>query len=122
MVSSKVKTFKDLLVWQKAHSLVLEVYETTRKFPNEERFGLISQLRRSASSVPTNIVEGYKKNSKKEFLYFLNTAETSLEETKYHIILSNDLGYLNKEDFGKLIDLSDEIGKMLHGLQKSLFA
>jgi len=114
------KTFKDLVVWQRAHDLVLEVYKVTAGFPKEEKFGLVSQIRRSASSIPTNIVEGRKKRSFKEFLHFLNIADTSLEETKYHIILSNDLGYLKSEEVDKLNCMCEEIGRMLAGLQKNL--
>lgn len=116
----KVKTFRDLLVWRKAHDLVLEIYKVTKEFPKEEKFGLVSQLRRSASSVPTNIVEGHKRKSRKEYLYFLNTADSSLEETKYHLILCKDLGYINEIIFNRLSEISDEVGKMLYGLQKSL--
>jgi len=67
-----VKTFRDLKVWQKAHELVLEVYRITKTFPNEEKFGLVSQLRRSASSVATNIVEGFKRKSNRDYAHFLN--------------------------------------------------
>ena len=115
-----VKTFKDLFVWQKSHALVLAIYKVTKSFPREEKFGLTSQLRRAASSVPTNIVEGHKRKSRRDYLHFLNTADSSLEETKYHIILSKDLGYLKEEEFEKLICMCDEVGKMLFGLQKSL--
>lgn len=116
----KVRTFRDLNVWQKAHILVLEVYKITKEFPKEERFGIVSQLRRSASSIPTNIVEGHKRKSRKEFLNFLNTADSSLEETKYHILLSKDLGYIKEKEFSELNKLCDEVGRMLYGFQKSL--
>jgi len=115
-----VKTFRDLKVWEKAHKLVLEIYKTTKGFPAEEKFGLVSQLRRSASSVPTNIVEGFKRKSKRDYGHFLNLADASLEETKYHIILSKDLGYINVETFKEINSMSDEVGKMLCGLQKTL--
>jgi four helix bundle protein len=91
-----MKTFKDLKVWQKAHSLTLDIYKLTQSFPCEEKFGLVSQLRRSVSSIPTNIVEGFKRRSKKDFAHFINIAESSLEETKYNILLSYDLNYLKK--------------------------
>ena len=119
-MESKVKTFKDLKVWQKAHKLVIFVYKVTKGFPKEERYGLVAQIRRSASSVPTNIVEGHKRKSRKEYLYFLNVADSSLEETKYHIILSKDLGYLEEENFDKVTEMCDEVGKMLFGLQRAL--
>lgn len=88
-----IQTFRDLLVWQKSHKLVLSVYQISISFPTEEKFGITSQLRRSAASIPTNIVEGHKRKSLKEYLHFLNISEASLEETKYHLLLSNDLGY-----------------------------
>ena len=93
-----MKTFRDFIVWQKAHELTLKIYKITKDFPKEEKFGISSQLRRATSSVPTNIVEGFKRRSDKEYSHFLNIAEGSLEEAKYHLILSSDLGYLNKED------------------------
>ena len=115
-----MKTFRDLRVWQKSHDMVIEIYRITGSFPDEERYGLVSQIRRSASSVPTNIVEGFKRRSRKEFAHFLNIAESSLEETKYWLILSKDLSYLKDEEVGKVEALCDEIGKMLFGLQASL--
>ena len=113
-------TFRDLLVWKKTHAFVLEIYQITKSFPKEEKFGLVSQIRRSASSIPTNIVEGQKRNSPKDFLHFLNMADSSLEETKYLLILSKDLKYLDETNFMNLSSKCDEIGKMLSGLQKSL--
>ena len=119
-MGGKVKTFRDLIVWQKAHALVLDVYRVTNTFPNEERFGLVSQLRRSAGSIATNIVEGHKRKSRKDYLNFLNIADSSLEETKYHLILSRDLGYLNDDKFLELMSMCDEVGRLLCGLQKGL--
>ena len=107
-------------MWQKSHDMVIEIYRITGSFPDEERYGLVSQIRRSASSVPTNIVEGFKRRSRKEFAHFLNIAESSLEETKYWLILSKDLSYIKDDEVGKVEALCDEIGKMLFGLQASL--
>ncbi len=115
-----MQTFRDLKVWQKAHALVLEIYKITKKFPSEEKFGIISQLRRSAASVPTNIVEGFKRKTNKDYSHFLNLAEASLEETKYHMILSKDLDYVDEGKFNKVSDMCDEVGKMLFGLRKKL--
>ncbi|OIO32997.1 MAG: hypothetical protein AUJ70_04285 [Candidatus Omnitrophica bacterium CG1_02_40_15] len=115
-------TFKNIKVWDKAHKLVLEIYKATRNFPTEEKYGLIAQLRRSAAPIPTNIVEGYKRKSDKDFLHFLNIADTSLEETKYHLLLSYDLNYLKKNEYERLLDLMDEVGKMLFGFQQKLKA
>ncbi|MCB4790321.1 MAG: four helix bundle protein [Elusimicrobia bacterium] len=114
--------FKNLKVWEKAHQLVLSIYVITKTFPEEEKFGLISQIRRAASSVPTNIVEGCKKNSNREFIHFLNIAETSLEETKYHLILSRDLKYISTTDTEVIYRECEEIGKMISGLKKKLKA
>ncbi|MCU0641206.1 MAG: four helix bundle protein [Candidatus Margulisbacteria bacterium] len=117
-----MKTFRELIVWQKAHRLTLEVYRATRGFPREERYGLVSQVRRSAASTATNIVEGYKRASVKENLRFLNTADGSLEETKYHLLLSRDLGYIGDDDFKNFELLCDEVGRLLCGYQKALIA
>jgi len=115
-----LKTFRDLKIWEKSHALVLEIYKITKKFPGEEKFGLVSQLRRSASSIPSNIVEGFKRKSKKDFAHFINIAESSLEETKYSLLLSLDLCYLKRADFDALSEKCDEIGRMLNGLHKKL--
>lgn len=115
-----MKTFRDLTVWQKAHGLVLGIYKATREFPQEEKFGIVSQIRRSASSIPANIVEGFKRKGIKDFAHFLNIADASLEETKYYLILSKDLEYLSQTDYENLSCLCDEVGRMLCGLQKSV--
>ena len=115
-----MKSFRELKVWNKSHILVLSIYKTTKLFPNEEKFGLTSQIRRSAASIPTNIVEGFKRKSNKDFIHFLNLADASLEETKYHLILSKDLDYIDCTTYNDLMEKCDEIGKMLFGLQKKL--
>lgn len=120
MEKRAVKTFRELVVWQKAHALTLDLYRITKAFPQDEKFGIVSQLRRSASSIATNIVEGHKRNGRKDFLHFLNLAEASLEETKYHLILSRDLAYLGESDFEKLNLKCEEVGRILCGFQKSL--
>ena len=115
-----MKSFRELKVWQKAHELVIDIYKMTAKFPDNERFGLISQIRRSAVSIPANIVEGFKRKGRGDFLHFLNIADASLEETKYFIILSEELKYLDNNKFQELTGQADEIGKMLNGLQKKV--
>ena len=107
-------------MWQKAHSLVLDVYELTSSFPGEERYGMTSQLRRSAVSVVANIVEGQSRNTTKEYLSFLYNARGSLEETRYHLLLGRDLGYVDESEFGLLEARCEEISKMLNGLIQSL--
>jgi len=113
-------SFTQLEVWKKCHGLVLEIYKVTESFPNIERFRLTDQLCRSASSIPANISEGTGRNTLKEYMQFLYIARGSIEETKYHLILSRDLGYLSSECFNKLIEGYNEVGKMLNGLIKSL--
>jgi four helix bundle protein len=97
----------------------LNIYRITKNYSNEEKFGLISQLRRAAAS-PTNLVEGFKRRSNKDFAHFVNVGEASLEELKYLLILSMDLGYIQKADFEELNKLCEEIGRMLAGLYKTL--
>ncbi len=92
------RTFVDLIVWQKAHNFVLEVYKLTENFPKSELFGLVSQFRRAAVSIAANIAEGYRKTGKRDKLRFLNMAQGSLEECRYYIILSKDLNYINIEN------------------------
>ena len=114
-----IKTFQDLQVWQKGHEFVLQVYKITQRFPDNEKFGLVNQLRRSAASICANIAEGGKK-SRKDYLRFLEISDGSLEETKYHLILSKDLGYISQEEFESLFDLANNIGRMLSSLMKGL--
>lgn len=114
----KAKKFEDLEVWKKAHGLVLEVYSITRNFPSEERFGPVSQMRRAAVSIPANIAEGFIKRTFRDKSNFYNVAQASLEEVRYYLILSKDLKYL--EDNQRLINKTEEVGRMLYGLIKSL--
>ena len=116
----KVNNYKDLIVWQKAHSMVINVYKYTKDFPADERFGIVQQLRRAAASVPTNIVEGFGRFSRKEYMQFLYICRASLVETDYHLFLAKDLGYLGQESYDKLKTLIDEIGKMNNGLIRAL--
>ncbi|MDI6890374.1 MAG: four helix bundle protein [Thermodesulfovibrionales bacterium] len=112
------KKFEDLEVWKKAHELVLNIYNITKDYPSEEKFGLVSQMRRAAISIPANIAEGFKKRGIKDKTNFYNIAQGSLEELRYYLILSRDLGYY--EDTNKLHDLIEVIGRMLYGLIKSI--
>lgn len=110
---SAIKTFRELLVWQRAHGFVLEVYKMTEIFPRNEIFGLTSQLRRAASSVPANIVEGFRRDTLKDSIHFYNIADASLEETKYHLLLAKDLRYVVEDIYQKNIALAEEVGKLL---------
>lgn len=100
--------------------MVLQIYKITEDFPSSEKYGLTSQFRRAAVSVATNIVEGYKKKTDKDFAHFLNLADSSLEETKYHLLLTLDLKYLDKKYYQDLSILADEVGRMLFGFRRSL--
>ena len=112
-----MQRFTDLKVWKKSHVLVLQVYRLTKGFPPEERYGLISQLRRAALSVPTNIAEGSKRQTNAEYARFLNIAEGSLAETEYLLMVSRDLGYLSEPASKPVLAESDEIARMLHSLR-----
>jgi len=116
----KTKTFKELILWQKAHELTLNIYKITKDFPKEEVYALTSQVRRASVSVAANIAEGYKKKTKPHKLNFLNISEGSLEEVKYYLILSKDLEYIKKETFTKLEILSDEVGRILSGYSNAI--
>lgn len=111
-----MSSFKDLKAWKKAHELTLEIYTVTKTFPSEERYRLIDQLCRSASSVPANIAEGKGRDSHKDFLKFLIIARGSVEETKYHLLLAKDLHYLSKEVYARLNGGYDLVGKLINGL------
>ena len=115
-----LKSFRELEVWQKAHRLVLEIYRLTEKFPDRERFSIVSQIRRSAASVPANIAEGFGRRTTKELLQFLVTANGSLEETRYFLILSRDLGYLSDESFDHLDKVCTSVAQMIAALGRSL--
>ncbi len=115
-----VKDFRDLLVWQKSMLLVKEIYVFTIDFPKHEVYGLTSQIRRSAISVPSNIAEGHGRESPKEFARFLRIARGSLSELQTQLYLSDNLDYIQTDQFNKLLEASDEIGRMLRGLQNTL--
>jgi four helix bundle protein len=112
--------FRKLRVWQKSHEMALTIYQATGRFPSEEKYGLTGQLRRAAVSVATNVVEGHARKTEREFSRFLNVAEGSLEETKYLLMLSLDLGYLDKDCYATISALANDVGRMLSGLQKRL--
>jgi four helix bundle protein len=115
-----LRSFLELEVWQKAHDLVLATYRLTDKFPDRERFGIVSQIRRSAASVPANIAEGFGRRTTKELLQFLTNANGSLEETLYFFILGRDLGYLKNEDFEDMEKQCSSVGQMIGALGRSL--
>ncbi|TKJ47848.1 four helix bundle protein [Candidatus Aerophobetes bacterium Ae_b3a] len=108
----KTKSFKDLIVWQKAYRLVLEIYKITKDFPKSETYGLAQQMRRAAVSLPSNIAEGYGRRHKTEYKQFLSIAYGSLSESETQYLLSIDLGYTKKSDI--IENLLKEVGSMLY--------
>ena len=117
---SVAKDFKDLIIWQRAHMLALEIYQATDRFPNIEQFGLTNQLRRAAVSVPSNIAEGFERNSAKDFSHFLVISRGSLSEIKAQLLLAKDLLYLPPQECDKLCAEATEIHKMLNSFKTTL--
>jgi len=115
-----IQNFQDLMVWKKAHQLALDIYAITQQFPQNEMYGITSQIRRAAVSVSANIAEGSKRRTTKDLLHFLNIASGSNEELKALLFLSRDLQFLEKGVAIKLLGISDEIGAMLFSLSRSL--
>lgn len=118
----KIQNFQELTVWKKSHELVLEVYKATKVFPIEEKFGLISQMRRAAVSVPANIAEGFKRRGIKDKINFYNISQSSLNELQYYMVLATDLNYLNSDISNRIKLLLPEVGKMLNGLISSIIS
>jgi four helix bundle protein len=117
MIRKPAKSFMDLTVWQKAHELVLLVYQFSDHFPKKEIFGLTSQLRRSAVSVAANIAEGFKKRGKPDKMRFMNIAQGSLEESRYYLILAKDLNYGEPKP---LMDKLEEVSKLLEAYRNAI--
>jgi four helix bundle protein len=111
-----MRNYKNYTVWQKSHQLVLEIYKITRNFPKEELFALTSQMKRSSSSIPTNIAEGCGRSSDKDFCRFLYISYGSANELEYQIILSIDLQFIAFEKGQSLLSQIEEIKKMLNAL------
>ena len=115
-----MQRFTELKVWQRSHAAVLEIYRLTLRFPASERYGITSQLRRAAVSVPTNIAEGAKRSSRRDYAHFLNIAEGSLAETEYLVLLSRDLRYLPAAEAEPLSAELTEIMRMVAGLRRKV--
>jgi four helix bundle protein len=113
-----MQDYRHLRVWQRGHDLVLRVYRASQVFPLSERFGLTSQLRRAALSVPTNLAEGCRRVAPKEYAHFVNIAEGSLSETEYLVTVARDLGYLSPETAEQLLSEAATLLKMLSALRK----
>jgi len=111
-----IQHFTDLLVWQQSHQLVLEIYKLTNDYPSDEKFSIVSQMRRSAYSIPANIAEGFKRNGVNDKIRFYNIAQASLSELEYFLILYRDLGYCKNNLKSDL----EEVNKLLAGLIRSI--
>ena len=114
--------YQQLVVWQKAMDLVVLCYEITKSFPNDERYGLTSQIRRAAVSVPANIAEGHSRFHTKEFLNYLSIARGSLAELETELMVAQRVGLLVQEQLAKVLTMTDEIGRMTTGLRQALEA
>ena len=110
----QISGFQQLEAWQEGHKLVLAVYSVTKHFSDDERFGLVSQMRRAAVSVPANIAEGFKRRGIQDKIRFYNISEGSLEELKYYLILSKDLDYISSNE--TMMSQSETVGRLLNGL------
>ena len=116
---SAARSFRDLMVWQKAHEFVLAVYRFTESFPDREKYGLAHQMRRAAVSIPANIAEGFGKRSQADKARFLNIAEGSLEESRYYLILAQELGYGSTE---ALMGSLEEASRLLGAYTRAILA
>jgi four helix bundle protein len=115
-----MKTYRDLIIWQKSMDLVTEIYKISKRFPNDEVYGLISQIRRCAISIPSNIAEGYGRNSTNDYIHFLRIAAGSLYELQTQIEISLNLLYIDKTRFDEIYERSREIERMLSSLISKL--
>jgi four helix bundle protein len=115
-----MRDFKKIQVWEKAHKLTLQLYKITSSFPKEELYGLTSQIRRAASSIPANIAEGSGRNTQVELARFIHIAGGSASELEYHLILAHDLGYIDSKIYPELDVAINEIKRMLHGFEKTV--
>ena len=109
-----IKSYKDLEIYRRSYDLSLELHEITKGYPESERYDLVSQIRRCSKSIPTNIAEGFGRRSKDDFKRFVKISLGSCNELEVHLCFSKDLGYISEEEYCKLSNENDEIGKMLN--------
>ena len=114
------RNYRNIVAWQRGHELTLKIYQYTKSFPSDERYGLTSQLRRAAYSVPANIAEGAGRATNKDYLRFLSTALGSLNEVDYFLLLARELGYLNEEHHEAIATQITATFSALHGLMKAV--
>ncbi|NLP56975.1 four helix bundle protein [Lutibacter sp. B1] len=117
-----MKTYRELIVWEKSMNLVTDIYQVSKSFPNDENFGLTSQIRRCAISIPSNIAEGYGRNSLNDYVRFLNISLGSLFELQTQVEIAFNLKYIVKDSFNKLYEFTREIERMLSSLIRKLKA
>ena len=122
MEKIRVESVEDLEVFKRSHQFTLKIYRITEEFPKSEKFGLVSQMRRAAVSIPSNLIEGSHRLNRAEYRHFVGIAKGSAGELKYQLLLAKDLGYLSDKDYLPLRAEVDEISRMLSGLVKSLSA
>ncbi|MDX6612528.1 MAG: hypothetical protein QOD75_1714 [Blastocatellia bacterium] len=115
-----MRPHEKLDVWRKAIEFVLAVYKATEGFPKEEKFGLTSQVRRAAVSIPANLAEGAARSSRKEFAHFISNAQGSASEVETELLIAYRLGYLPEEEYSSLRKAHDDLGKMLNGLSRHI--
>jgi len=118
--TQKIKSFTELIAWQKGHELVLAIYKITGEFPTKETFSLVDQMRRAAISITSNIAEGFSRQGLKEKIQFYYMSLGSLTELQNQLLIARDVGYLSKEKFQDLAQRTVEVGKVVNGLIKSL--
>lgn len=118
-MENKIKSFTDLIAWQEAHKLVIMIYRETKKFPKEELFALVTQMRRAVISVSSNIAEGFSRKTLKDKNNFYSMAQGSLTEIQNQLLASRDIGYLPKEDFDRIANQSVIVHKLINGLLRS---
>jgi len=117
-----IQKFYDLEAWRYAHKLVLDVYKSSRDLPDDERYGLMQQIRRAAVSVPANLAEGFRRRTSRDKLHFYNISESSLEELRYYLILCRDLGYWKDRQVEQLSGQAERTARLLGGLMRSICA
>lgn len=116
--AEKIKSFTDLDAWKKSHLLTISVYKLTKKFPKDETFGLISQMRRCSVSIVSNIAEGFTRPSKKEKMQFYSTAQASTTELQSQLLISRDVSYITNEQFQEIAARTVEVHMLINGLRR----
>lgn len=120
--NAEIQSYRDLKVWQRAMDLAESCYRATRRFPRDELYGMVSQIRRAAASVPANIAEGHGRNSRGEYIQFLRIAQGSLKELETHVLLAQRIGLTEQKVVRAILDQAEVLGKMLRALIRSLEA